>query len=101
MTLTHVRAADTDELRLTVGEPVELESLTEPLVPEKLSLEPFVETPDGVSVVERRPLDEDGTMGAVYTLSADAAVDGEIRVGFRDGATGAVDSEKTLRVVVE
>jgi hypothetical protein len=95
------RAEDIDELRLTVGERVDLESLRAAVVPPNLMLLPFVEAPEGVGVEGEEGLGEDGVHGSVFHLRADKPGEGELVVGFRDLQTSEVTHRKAIRVAVE
>jgi hypothetical protein len=95
------RAEDLTELRLHVGERVDLESLRAAVVPPNLLLQPFLETPEGVEVEGEDGLDEDGVHGSVFHLRAREGGDGELVVGFRDLRTGDVTHRKSIRVAVE
>jgi hypothetical protein len=99
--MKHERAEDIDELRLTVGERFDLESLRAAVVPPHLMLLPFVETPEEVGVEGQDGLDEDGVHGSVFHLRADKAGEGELVVGFRDLQTSEVTHRKAIRVAVE
>jgi hypothetical protein len=99
--MKHERAEDIDELRLTVGERVDLESLRAAVVPPNLMLLPFVETPEEVGVEGQDGLDEDGVHGSVFHLRADKPGEGELVVGFRDLQTSEVTHRKAIRVAVE
>jgi hypothetical protein len=99
--MKHERAEEIDELRLTVGERVDLESLRAAVVPPNLMLLPFVETPEEVGVEGQDGLDEDGVHGSVFHLRADKPGEGELVVGFRDLQTSEVTHRKAIRVAVE
>lgn len=95
------RAEDVDELRLTVGQRLDLESLRAAVVPPHLLLMPFVEAPEAVDVEGQDSLDEDGVHGSIFHLRANKPGEGELVVGFRDLQTSEVTHQKTIRVAVE
>lgn len=99
--MPYARAEDVDELRLHVGERVDLESLRAAVVPPHLMLSPFVETPDGVDIEGEEGLEEDGVHGSVFHLRADKPGEGELVVGFRDLRTHEVTHRKSIRVAVD
>jgi hypothetical protein len=99
--MKHERAQDVDELKLAVGERVDLESLRAAVVPPHLMLLPFVETPEAIDLEGQDGLDEDGVHGSVFHLRADKPGEGELVVGFRDLETNEVTHRKTIRVAVE
>jgi hypothetical protein len=95
------RAEDVDELRLKVGETVDLESLRAAVVPPHLMLMPFVETPQEVDLEGQDRLDEDGVHGSVFHLKASSPGVGELVVGFRDLQTSEVTHRKTIKIAVD
>jgi hypothetical protein len=95
------KAEDLDELHMSVGERVDLESLRAAVVPPHLMLMPFLEAPEGISVEGQHGLDEDGVHGSVYELRADRPGTGELVVGFRDLRTQEVTHRKAIKVAVE
>jgi hypothetical protein len=97
----HERAEDLDELHLSVGDRVDLESLRAAVVPPHLMLLPFLEAPDPIAVEGQHGLDEDGVHGSVYELRADKPGTGELVVGFRDLRTQEVTHRKAIKVAVE
>src|SRR5919201_5480850 len=99
--MEHMRADDVDELRLSVGERVELESLRQPLAPPYLMLMPFVEAPDSLEVERQDRLDEDGVHGSVFQLRGAKPGKGELVVGFRDLRTNKVTHRKGISVAVD
>ena len=82
--MKHERAEEVDELHLTVGEELELESLRAAVVPPHLFLMPFVEAPEQLDVEGQAGLDEDGVHGSVFHLRASKPGEGELVIGFRD-----------------
>lgn len=96
-----VFAEELRQLRLSVGERVTLESLREPVVPDTLMLEPFLDLPANVRLVDQSPLDEDGVVGAAFHLEATDSGTGTATVGFRDESTGTPDRTKTIDVRVD
>jgi hypothetical protein len=97
----HERAEEVDELRLSVGESVELESLRQAVVPPYLMLMPFVEAPDALEVERQDRLDEDGVHGSVFRLRGARPGHGELVVGFRDLRTKEVTHRKAISVAVD
>lgn len=95
------RSEDLDELHLSVGEEVDLESLRAAVVPPNLMLLPFLETPDAIAVAGQRSLDEDGVHGSVYHLKATRPFTGDLVVGFRDLRTRKVTRKKSIPTVVD
>lgn len=95
------RSEDLDELHLSVGEEVDLESLRAAVVPPNLMLLPFLETPDAIAIAGQRSLDEDGVHGSVFHLKANKPFTGEVVVGFRDLRTQKVTHKKSIPTVVE
>jgi len=91
-----VRAEKVDDLELTVGEEVLLESLRVAVAPPHLMLMPFIELPNGVQVEGQDALEEDGVHGCVYHIRATAPVDADIAVGFRDMQTGKETHRKVI-----
>lgn len=99
--MKHERAEDLDQLHLTVGEEVDLESLRAAVVPPNLMLLPFLETPDAIDVASQRGLDEDGVHGSIYRLKATKPYTGNLVVGFRDLRTQEVTHKKAIPTVVD
>lgn len=99
--MKHERAEQVDELRLTVGEEIELESLRAAVVPPHIFLLPFLETPEGIDIEGQVALDEDGVHGSVFHLRATKPVEGELVIGFRDLRTHETTHSKSIRVSVE
>jgi hypothetical protein len=99
--IKHERAEDVDELRLSVGERVELESLRQAVVPPYLMLMPFVEAPEALEVESQERLDEDGVHGSVFHLRGTKPGKGELVVGFRDLRTKEVTHRKSIPVAVD
>jgi hypothetical protein len=95
------RAEEVDEIRLAVGEELELESLRAAVVPPNLMLMPFVETPDSLAVERQEGLDEEGVHGSVFVLKATDPGTGTLTVGFRDLRTQEVTHRKTIEIAVE
>ena len=95
------RADDIDELRLGVGEALDLESLRAAVVPPHLMVEAFVETPEVIAVEGEDGLDEDGVHGSVFHLRGNRPGHGELVVGFRDMQTQAVTHRKAISVAVD
>lgn len=95
-----VRAEKINDLEMTVGEDVLLESLRAPVVPPHLMLMPFIELPAGVKVESQEALDEDGVHGCVYRIRATAPVDADIAIGFRDLQTGKETHRKIIHTHV-
>jgi hypothetical protein len=95
------RASEIDELVMEAGSKVYLESLRQAVVPEYLMIMPFIIVPEGVTVAQQLPLDEDGVHGCIYELRADEPLEGELVTGFRDLRTEEIVREKRahLRVV--
>jgi hypothetical protein len=94
------RATDIEQLVLIVGEIRTLESLRQAVVPPYVMIIPFLELPDGVELVRRDHLEEDGIHGCIYTLRAITPGEGVLRVGFRDLRKGDVVIEKSIQVKV-
>jgi hypothetical protein len=92
------RAEFTDNLKIEVGETIELESLRQPVALPYLMLMPFVEVPDEIIVEGQSRLDEDGVHGCVYQLKAKKTCEGEIAIGFRDIQTGEVTHRKVIQI---
>ena len=92
-----VRAEKVEELDLTVGEELLLESLRVAVTPEYLMLMPFIEVPEQMAVEGQDALDEDGVHGCVYHLRPKAPLDADIAVGFRDMQTGKETHRKVIR----
>jgi hypothetical protein len=95
------RAEELDELHLTVGEELDLESLRAAVVPPYLFLLPFVEAPEAINVEGQVGLDEDGVHGSVFHLRANKPGEGELVIGFRDLRTREVTHRKAIHVSVE
>jgi hypothetical protein len=95
------RAEDVDELRLKVGETVELESLRAAVVPPHLMLMPYLEAPEAIDLEGQDGLDEDGVHGSVFHLKATAPGQGELVVGFKDLQTNEVTRSKTIQITIE
>jgi hypothetical protein len=94
------RAEELGQLRLAVGERVDLESLRAAVVPPYLLLRSFLETPDEVEVEGEDGLEDDGAHGSVFHLRARRAGEGELVVGFRDARSGEVTHRKAIPVVI-
>jgi hypothetical protein len=92
------RAESIDNLSISVGATIELESLRQAVVPPHLMLLPFILVPDGIVVKEQRSLGEDGIHGCVYHLHAAEAGEGEIVVGFRDLRTSEITHRKVIPI---
>lgn len=99
--MKHERADDLDELRLEVGEEVELESLRAAVVPPHLLLLPFLETPEEIDIEGQAGLDEDGVHGSIFHLRANKPGEGQLVVGFRDLRTHEVTHRKAIRFCVD
>jgi hypothetical protein len=95
------RAEEVDELRLKVGETVDLESLRAAVVPPHLMLMPFLEMPDAIDLEGQDRLDEDGVHGSVFHLKANSPGQGQLVVGFRDLQTNEVTHSKTIQIAVD
>jgi len=93
------RAEFTDNLKIDVGETIELESLRQAVAPPYLMLMPFVEVPEEIIVEGRSRLDEDGVHGCVYQLKAKKSCEGEIVIGFRDIQTGKTTHRKVIQII--
>lgn len=83
---------------MVVGQDLTLESLRQAVVPPYVMVVPFVRLPPGLLLVRQDRLDEDGIHGCVFTLRATAAVEGDLRVGFRDLRSGEELLVKTIGV---
>jgi hypothetical protein len=99
--MKYERADELDELRLTVGEELELESLRTAVVPPHLFLFSFVEAPEAIDVEGQVGLDEDGVHGSVFHLRANKPGEGELIIGFRDLRTREVTHRKAIHVSVK
>lgn len=91
-------ADDIEQLTLTVGQPVALESLRVAVRPPYLMLLPFIEVPPEITVVEQRALDGEGVHGSTFILEATQPVEGSLTVGFRDLQSEEITHTKTVRV---
>lgn len=92
------RAELIDNLNISVGVIVKLESLRQAVVPPYLMLMPFIEVPEGIIIEDQYTLDEDGIHGCVYLLKATAPCEGEIVIGFRDIQTNEVTHRKVIHL---
>lgn len=92
------RAGMIDQLKISVGETVKLESLRQAVVPPYLMLIPFIETPDCIIIENQYGLEGEGVHGCIYTLRAAASCEGEIVIGFRDMQTNQVTHRKVIRI---
>jgi hypothetical protein len=99
--MKYERAEDVEELHLTVGEELELESLRAAVVPPHLFLMPFVVAPDELDVEGQAGFDEEGVHGSVFHLRANKPGEGELVVGFRDFRTQEVTHQKAIHVSIE
>ena len=87
---------ETGNISIKVDESFEVESMSVPVRPPHLMLEPFIELPASITMVEKIVPEEEGVHYVRYRLVCREKGTGAIMIGFKNIETGKVTHQKKI-----